>query len=68
MLILVLVMASQTLQTYRPLDYMTREAVVCLPQIIAAAGLQKIILLGHSDGASIAAIYAGSVEDHRCVG
>ena len=61
-------MASQTLQTYRALDYMTREAVVCLPQIIAAAGLQKIILLGHSDGASIAAIYAGSVEDHRVRG
>ena len=52
----------------RPLDYMTREAVDCLPQIIAAAGLQKIILLGHSDGASIAAIYAGSVEDHRVRG
>ena len=52
----------------RPLDYMTREAVDCLPQIIATAELQKIILLGHSDGASIAAIYAGGVEDHRVRG
>ena len=52
----------------RPLDYMTREAVDSLPQLIAAAGLQQIILLGHSDGASIAAIYGGSVEDHRVRG
>ena len=52
----------------RPLDYMIREAVDSLPQLIAAAGLQQIILLGHSDGASIAAIYGGSVEDHRVRG
>lgn len=52
----------------RPLDYMTREAMDVLPDVLGQIGLQRGILLGHSDGASIAAIYAGSVEDHRIRG
>ena len=52
----------------RPLDYMTREAMDVLPDVLSQIGLQRGILLGHSDGASIAAIYAGSVEDHRIRG
>jgi pimeloyl-ACP methyl ester carboxylesterase len=52
----------------RPLDYMTREAVDVLPQVLDAIGFKRGILLGHSDGASIAAIYAGSVEDFRVRG
>ncbi|MDO5528555.1 MAG: alpha/beta hydrolase [Paracoccus sp. (in: a-proteobacteria)] len=52
----------------RPLDYMTREAVHVLPEVLDAVGFQRGILLGHSDGASIAAIYAGSVSDHRVRG
>ena len=43
----------------RPLDYMTREARVGVPAVLEAIGLKRGILLGHSDGASIAAIYAG---------
>jgi pimeloyl-ACP methyl ester carboxylesterase len=43
----------------RPLDYMTREARLSLPAVLEAIGFQRGILLGHSDGASIAAIYAG---------
>ena len=31
-------------------------------------GFRRGLLLGHSDGASIAAIYAGSVQDHRVRG
>jgi pimeloyl-ACP methyl ester carboxylesterase len=49
----------------RPIDYMTREAVEVLPQVLAAIGFRRGILLGHSDGATIAAIHAGSVEDFR---
>lgn len=49
----------------RPLNYMTDEAVDVLPEVLDQIGFQRGILLGHSDGASIAAIYAGSVEDHR---
>ncbi len=52
----------------RPLNYMTVEAVDVLPQVLDQIGFQRGILLGHSDGASIAAIYAGSVEDHRIRG
>lgn len=52
----------------RPLDYMTREALDVLPQVLEAAGFQRGVLMGHSDGATIAAIYAGSVPDHRVRG
>lgn len=52
----------------RPLDYMTREAVDVLPQVLDAIGFRRGVLLGHSDGATIAAIYAGSVEDFRVRG
>ena len=49
----------------RPLDYMTREAMDVLPEILDMIGSKHVILLGHSDGATIAAIYGGSIEDHR---
>ena len=52
----------------RPLDYMTREALDALPALLDTIGFQSGILLGHSDGASIASIYAGSVEDFRVRG
>jgi pimeloyl-ACP methyl ester carboxylesterase len=51
-----------------PLDYMTREALEVLPGVLDAIGFKRGILLGHSDGASIAAIYAGSVMDLRVRG
>ncbi len=52
----------------RPLDYMTREARFILPMILDAIGFQRGILFGHSDGASIAAIYAGEHADKRVEG
>src|SRR5215468_7920041 len=52
----------------RPLDYMQREATDVLPQLLDAIGFRRGILLGHSDGATIAACYAGSVQDHRVRG
>src|SRR5262249_32079933 len=36
--------------------------------VLDAIGFKRGILLGHSDGASIAAIYAGSVKDFRVRG
>lgn len=51
-----------------PIDYMSQEAHKTLPQIIDAIDAKQIVLVGHSDGASIAAIYAGGVEDHRVRG
>ncbi|MGE5183585.1 MAG: alpha/beta fold hydrolase [Acidobacteriota bacterium] len=42
----------------RPLAYMHDEAAL-LPDVLAAAGITDCILIGHSDGASIAIIAAG---------
>ena len=52
----------------RPLSFMDEEALDVLPRLLAAIGFQRGILLGHSDGASIATIYAGGVQDHRVRG
>lgn len=52
----------------RPLDYMTREAVDVLPEVLDQLGADRVILLGHSDGATIAAEYAGRIEDYRVRG
>lgn len=52
----------------RPLDFMTREATGFLPRLLDAIGFERGILFGHSDGATVAAIHAGSVEDFRVRG
>jgi pimeloyl-ACP methyl ester carboxylesterase len=52
---------SDTTSLPRPMTYMHREARVVLPYVLAAAGIERTVLVGHSDGGSIAAIYAGSV-------
>jgi pimeloyl-ACP methyl ester carboxylesterase len=52
----------------RSVRFMHEEALDVLPQVLNAIGFQRGILLGHSDGASIATIYAGSVQDHRVRG
>jgi pimeloyl-ACP methyl ester carboxylesterase len=52
----------------RPLDYMAHEARFSLPAALDAIGIKRGILLGHSDGASIAAIYAGEHGDERIKG
>jgi pimeloyl-ACP methyl ester carboxylesterase len=56
---------SSQVQLPRPIDYMHREALDVLPMLLAQIGFQRGLLVGHSDGASIAAIYAGGVQDHR---
>lgn len=52
----------------RPLDYMQREALDVLPKVLDAIPFRRGLLLGHSDGGSIATIYAGSHQDHRLQG
>ncbi len=59
---------SDTIELPRPLDYMTREAHEILPELLDTIGVRRGVLLGHSDGATIAAIYAGSVADFRVRG
>lgn len=43
-----------------PLDYMQREGLETLPAVLAAAGIGRSVLVGHSDGASIALVNAGA--------
>jgi pimeloyl-ACP methyl ester carboxylesterase len=59
---------SSPVKLPRPLDYMDREALDVLPKLLDQIGFRRGLLLGHSDGGSIAAIYAGGVADHRLDG
>jgi pimeloyl-ACP methyl ester carboxylesterase len=52
----------------RPVSFMHDEAREVLPRVLDAIGFRRGLLAGHSDGASIAAIYAGSIQDHRVRG
>lgn len=52
----------------RPLTYMHDEARDVLPALLDAIGFRRGLLIGHSDGASIAALYAGTHQDHRLSG
>lgn len=44
----------------RPLDFMQQEGRDVLPALLDAAGVREAVLFGHSDGASIALVHAGS--------
>src|SRR6478672_6267586 len=59
---------SSPVKLPRPLTFMHDEAKTVLPALLDAIGFRRGLLLGHSDGASIAAIYAGSHQDHRIEG
>ncbi len=59
---------SNPVQLPRPLRYMLDEAQKTLPELLGAIGFRRGLLVGHSDGASIATIYAGNIQDHRVRG
>jgi pimeloyl-ACP methyl ester carboxylesterase len=50
-----------------PVDYMHTEAREVLPALLTACHIQKPVLLGHSDGASIALLYASQFETAACI-
>jgi pimeloyl-ACP methyl ester carboxylesterase len=52
----------------RPMSYMHDEAIDVLPRVLDAAGVRRAVLMGHSDGGSIAAIHVGAVRDPRVAG
>lgn len=56
---------SDTTSLPRPMTYMHQEAQVVLPEVLRVAGIRQAVLVGHSDGGSIAAIYAGSAATPR---
>ena len=55
--------ASTLLEGDRPVDYMHHEAEVVLPAMLEHFKIERPILFGHSDGGSIALIYAGFRPD-----
>jgi pimeloyl-ACP methyl ester carboxylesterase len=51
---------SDRLTEPRAVDYMHREALDTLPEVLEHLHVSDPILIGHSDGASVALIYAGA--------
>jgi pimeloyl-ACP methyl ester carboxylesterase len=60
--------ASEPVPLPRPVRFMHDEALRVLPQVLDAAGIRSAVLVGHSDGGSIALIHAGGVRDPRVCG
>ncbi|MBD3664686.1 alpha/beta fold hydrolase [Sulfitobacter aestuariivivens] len=60
--------ASEPAVLPRPITYQTHEGTVVLAEVLDALGIETCVLMGHSDGATMAAIYAGSVSDMRVRG
>lgn len=54
---------SQPWPEPRQPDYMHREAQQALPELLAALHIERPLLIGHSDGGSIALIFAGSFPE-----
>jgi pimeloyl-ACP methyl ester carboxylesterase len=50
---------SDPLEAPRRVDFMHQEALQVLPELLDGLGVEWPILLGHSEGSSIALIYAG---------
>lgn len=59
---------SDTVTLPRPMTYMHDEAIQVLPRVLDAAHIRRAILVGHSDGGSIAAIHGGTARDPRIAG
>jgi len=51
---------SQPYPEARQIGYMHREAEESLPALLAALNIERPVLIGHSDGGSIALIFAGT--------
>lgn len=49
----------------RPVDYLDREGCVHLPAVLDEAGIDQAILIGHSDGGTIALVAAGDDRHGR---
>jgi pimeloyl-ACP methyl ester carboxylesterase len=52
--------ASDPVRGPRPVRFMHDEALEVLPAVLEHFKLEEVVLFGHSDGASIALIYAGA--------
>ena len=52
--------SSELLSAPRTTDYMHREGLEVLPELLEKLNVREPILFGHSDGASISLLYAGT--------
>lgn len=59
---------SPAVQKELPIDYIRDHALNVLPHVLDKVGFSRGILLGHSDGASMCAAYAGTTRDPRVCG
>ena len=59
---------SSSVPLPRPARYMHDEALATLPRALEAAGIGECVPVGHSDGGSIALIYAGGVRPMKARG
>ncbi|HSH90327.1 MAG TPA: alpha/beta hydrolase [Ramlibacter sp.] len=48
-------------------DYMHREALAVLPELLAELEVERPVLLGHSDGGTIALLHAGHLPVTGCI-
>ena len=58
---------SEPVSLPRPLTYMHDEAMRVLPAVLDATAIHRALLVGHSDGASIALLHAGTPESRARV-
>ena len=56
---------SDPISLPRPVRFMHDEALTILPEILDAAQIKNPILIGHSDGGSIALIYAATHHENK---
>ena len=54
---------SEPLKESRETNFMDDEALKALPEILEALNINKTILIGHSDGGTIALIYASVIKE-----
>jgi len=54
---------SEKLTEKRPVEFMHHEGELVLPELLDKLGIARPILLGHSDGGSIALIFAGKYPE-----
>lgn len=59
---------SSPVSVPRPLSYLHDEGLDVLPRLLDKLGLDRVILVGHSDGASISLIHAGGAHGDRLLG
>lgn len=50
-----------------PVDYMHYEALTVLPALLAQCGIRRPVLLGHSDGGTIALLHASQCDTAACI-